>query len=106
MISVGRDFAWSVAARLIACHGGHGPINYHQPHRCFRKPSSLDPAAANLGHKTPKMRCTCRLANQRLLYDQAAEIIDSLFEKRERRRLQSAGPDQGRLVNGPKTTNF
>jgi hypothetical protein len=47
MISVGRDFAWSVAARLIAA----------------------------------------------LLYDQAAEIIDGVFEKREQRRLQSAGPD-------------
>jgi hypothetical protein len=41
-----------------------------------------------------------------LLHHQAAEIIDAVFEKRERRRLQSAGPDQGRLVNGPKKTNF
>lgn len=39
---------------------------------------------AALGHKTPKMALYyCRLANQRLLNDQAAEIIDAVFEKRE-----------------------
>jgi hypothetical protein len=75
----------------------------------FRKPNSLDPAAANSKPRATRLlkwRCTCRLANQRLLHNQAAEIIDAVFEKRERRTLQSAGRDQGRLVNGPKNNQL
>jgi integrase len=39
---------------------------------------------AALGHKTPKMALYyCRLANQKLLADQAADILDLAFAKRD-----------------------
>ena len=38
---------------------------------------------AALGHKTPKMALYyCRLANQKLLAEQASEILDLAFAKR------------------------
>ena len=42
---------------------------------------------AALGHKTPKMALYyCRLANQKLLAEQASEILDLAFAKRGERR--------------------
>jgi integrase len=42
---------------------------------------------AALGHRTPKMALYyCRLANQKLLADQAADILDLAFEKRDASR--------------------
>ena len=39
--------------------------------------------ARSLGHKTPKMALYyCRLANQKLLAEQAADILDLAFAKR------------------------
>ena len=48
---------------------------------------------AALGHKTPKMALYyCRLANQKLLADQAADILDIAFgERAERRQAKVAG---------------
>jgi integrase len=47
---------------------------------------------AALGHKTPKMALYyCRLANQKLLADQAADILDIAFgERTERRQAKAA----------------
>ena len=43
---------------------------------------------AALGHKTPKMALYyCRLANQKLLADQAADILDIAFGERTERRV-------------------
>jgi hypothetical protein len=47
---------------------------------------------AALGHKTPKMALYyCRLANQKLLADQAADILDIAFGERQAAKIGSAG---------------
>jgi hypothetical protein len=92
---VDRVSRWSRPDQLSAAASlfSENPARWIQPRRTWAT-------------RLLKWRCTCRLANQRLLYAQAAEIIDAVFEKRERRTLQSAGPDQGRLVNGPKNNQL
>jgi integrase len=49
--------------------------------------ASVPQIMAALGHKTPKMALYyCRLANQKLLADQAADILDIAFGERDERR--------------------
>jgi hypothetical protein len=53
---------------------------------------------AALGHKTPKMALYyCRLANQKLLADQAADILDIAFGARGDRRAAKVAAARGQI---------
>ena len=53
---------------------------------------------AALGHKTPKMALYyCRLADQKKLADQAADILDMVFERRDAARASRVTERRSRL---------
>ena len=60
--------------------------------------ATVEELMAVLGHKTPKMALYyCRLADQKKLADQAADILDLAFEQRDEARANRAVERRSRL---------
>jgi integrase len=66
--------------------------------------ASVPQIMAALGHKTPKMALYyCRLANQKLLADQAADILDIAFGERAERRQAKIAKRRADIKVIPRT---